>query len=304
MDNKELKDFQEKERLEKERAAKAEQEKKAAQEKERKEREDREKKEREDKARHEKLSDKYEKEQAARKREEEREKKRAEKAYKPRTAEGKAREKMRKSPEHKAMREAIRDQVTEKAQTAKEGAKGPNILRDPGQQAEADKYRQMQHEQSKMARGVVGEAHFTPEMQGFNGVKDFEAQQAAAALRAQGEPKPWKSQQRSDQAGNQAKANEHGKGKDHTDPERVARDNGPDRPGPAPAPAHAHAHEPWHNKHGGHPDHASTILKDKAHAAMEGEKPWQRQHADPDRAESRMAEQAREKEREQERGSR
>ncbi|MHB1706898.1 hypothetical protein [Acidithiobacillus sp.] len=37
-----------------------------------------------------------------------------------------------------------------------------------------------------------------------------------------------------------------------------------------------------------HLRHASTILKDKAHATMEGEKPWHNR-ADPDRAESRMA---------------
>lgn len=69
---------------------------------------------------------------------------------------------------------------------------------------------------------------------------------------------------------------------------------GPDRPGPAPA--HAHAGKPWHEKHGGHPDHLGTIMKDKVHGAVE--KPWNRQHADPDRSESRMAAQSRQRERE------
>ena len=78
----------------------------------------------------------------------------------------------------------------------------------------------------------------------------------------------------------------------------VAADRGgPDRPGPAPTHAHV-ASKPWHEKHGGHPDHLSTILTDKAHAAVEGEKPWNRQHADPDRAEARMAAQARAREQE------
>ena len=77
-------------------------------------------------------------------------------------------------------------------------------------------------------------------------------------------------------------------------PDHVRDPQGTDKPGPTPA----HA-KPWHEKHGGHPDHASTILKDKAHAISEGEKPWNRpQHADPDRAEARMAQQSRARERE------
>ncbi|MDA8376534.1 MAG: hypothetical protein M0Z50_05685 [Planctomycetia bacterium] len=286
MNAQELKDFQEKERQEKERLEKSEQEKK----------------EREDKARYEKLAVKDDQDKKAREQEKIRDKKQAEKAYKPRSAEGKAREKMRKTPEHQAMREAIKEQVAGKEKTAKEGASGPHVVRDPGQQAEADKYRGMHQADAKAALGAVGKAHGSPEMQGLHGTKDFEAQQATAALRAQGDQKPWKqAQQHNDQPHDQAKAPEYGKGRDHTDPERVGRDTGPDRPGPAPAPAHAHHghHMPWdknpHEQHGGHGHHLS---KESGQELAQG-KPWQNR-ADPDQAESRMAQQARE--REQERG--
>lgn len=268
MNAQELKDFQEKERIEKERQQKEEQAKKEQQEKAQKEKET------------------YQKAQ--------------EKARKPHSDLDKAREKMRKT-EHQAMREAVKQQVADRQQTAKEGASGPQVIRDQGQQAEADKYGQMRQNDAKMALGTVGKAHGSPEMQGLHGTKEFEAAQATAAFRAQGEQKPWKAAQHSDHHHEQESAH---KGKDdHGGPDRVVRDGGPDRPGPAPAPAHAHAGhhaKPWHEKHGGHPDHLGTILTDKAHAPLEGGTPWQHQ-ADPDRAESRMAAQAREREQEQSR---
>lgn len=300
MNAQELKDFQEKERQEKERQEKAEREKKEQQEKAEKAKEDYQKTQ--EKAAQKRLDDLNKKhEQDTKKQEEERKKdqKLAEKARKPRDELSKAREKLQKSPEHAQMREAIRDQVSERQQTAQEGAQGPNIVRDQGQQAEADKYRQMHQNDAKMALGVVGQAHGSPEMQGLHGTKEFEAQQAASALRAQGDPqgdqKPWKARAQ-DQQKVQEKAQEHGKGRtDHSDPDRAARGDGPNRPGPAPAPAHA----PWdknpQEQHGGHGHHLS---KEHGQELAQG-KPWQNR-ADPDMAESRMAEQARAKEREQE----
>lgn len=83
-------------------------------------------------------------------------------------------------------------------------------------------------------------------------------------------------------------------------PVRADRD-GPDKPGPAPAHAHAHHghHMPWdknpHEQHGGHGHHLS---RESGQELAQG-KPWENR-ADPDRSESRMAAQARE--REQERG--
>ncbi|MBU2766235.1 hypothetical protein HAP94_08495 [Acidithiobacillus ferrivorans] len=298
MNAQELKDFQEKERIEKERQQKEEQQEKAQ-----KEKEDYQKSQ--EKAAQKRLDDLNKKhEEGTKKQEEERKKdaKQAEKARKPHDDLGKAREKMQKSPEHKAMREAVKQQVADKEKTAKDGANGPHTVRDQGQQAEADKYGQMRQNDAKMALGTVGKAHGSPEMQGMNGTKGFEEQQAKAALRAQGDHEPWKKAAAHDQQhAAQAKATDHGKGKDHTDPERVARDNGPDRPGPAPAPAHAHhGHMPWdknpQEQHGGH---GHLLSKEHGQELAQG-KPWEKQSADPDRAESRMAEQSRAKEREQE----
>jgi len=307
MNAQELKDFQEKERVEKERQQKEEQAKKEQQEKAQKEKETYQKEQ--EKAAQKRLDDlnkKHEQDQQKREAEHKKDQKLAEKARKPHSDLDKAREKMRNSPEHKAMRDAVQKQVADKEKTANEGAQAPHVVRDQGQQAEADKYRQMHQNDAKMALGTVGNAHGSPEPQGLNGAKEFEAAQATAALRAQGDQKPWKARAQ-DQQKVQEKAQEHGKGRtDHSDPDRAARGDGPNRPGPAPAPAHAHhGHaKPWHEKHGGHPDHASTILKDKAHALGQGhdEKPWKHQsQADPDRAESKMAAQAREREQEQSR---
>ena len=282
MNDKELKDFQERERQEKERQAK----------------EEREKKEREDKERYEKMEDKHKRETAERAREKEREKKQLAKAHKPRSAEAKAREKMRKTPEHQAMREAIREQVAERQQTAKEGVQGTNTVRNSEQQAEANKYAQMHQNDAKAALGTVGKAHGEPQVQGLNGVQGFEEQQATAALRAQGEARPWKQAQQAQQHNDQAKTNEHGKGRD--DPDHVKQGNGPDRPGPAPAPAHAHhghGHMPWDkNPHQAKAGLSKDVGQDLGHGQG---KPWEHR-ADPDQAESRMAQQAREKE--QERG--
>jgi hypothetical protein len=131
----------------------------------------------------------------------------------------------------------------------------------------------------------------------------MEAEQAKAAYQAAGEQKPWAKHAERQQEKQAEKAVEHGKGKDHGDPERVNQPTGPDRPGPAPAHEHAHAHHghmPWDKnpgqEHGGHGHHLS---KDNGQELAQG-KPWER-HADPDRAEARMAEQARAKERDADR---
>ncbi|MBU2857868.1 hypothetical protein HF289_13645 [Acidithiobacillus ferrooxidans] len=82
--------------------------------------------------------------------------------------------------------------------------------------------------------------------------------------------------------------------------DRVSADRGPDKPGPAPAHAHAHhhGHMPWNKD-----QHQAKAGLSKEHGqdlAQGQGKPWEHRNADPDRAESRLAEQARE--REQERG--
>ncbi|OCB01251.1 hypothetical protein BBC27_05030 [Acidithiobacillus ferrivorans] len=305
MNAQELKDFQEKERQEKERLEKSERDKKEQQEKADKAKEDYQKSQ--EKAAQKRLDDLNKKHESGTEKQEERKKdqKLAEKARKPHTDLEKAREKMRKSPEHQAMREAIRDQVADRKQTAKEGAQGPNIVRDQGQQAEADKYRQMHQNDAKAALGTVGQAHGSPEMQGPHGTKDFEAQQAAAALRAQGDQKPWKAAQHS-KSETHEKAIDHGKGKADPDQQRVARDNGPDRPGPAPAPAHAHHghghghHMPWDKNPHDAGQKGHHLSKEHGQELAQG-KPWENRGADPDRAESRMAQQAREREKEQSR---
>lgn len=90
-------------------------------------------------------------------------------------------------------------------------------------------------------------------------------------------------------------------GPDKGSPEGVRAAGNPDHPGPAPAHAHhGHGHHmPWdknpHEQHGGHGHHLS---RESGQELAQG-KPWENR-ADPDRSESRMAAQARE--REQERG--
>lgn len=307
MNAQELKDFQEKERIEKERQAKEAQEKKEQQEKAQKEKEEYQKSQ--EKTAQKRLDDLNKKhEQDTKKQEEERKKdqKLAEKARKPRDELSKAREKLQKSPEHAQMREAVKQQVSDKQQTAKDGAAGPNVVRDPAQQAEANKYSQMQRDDQKMALGTVGAAHGSPEPQGMNGTKGFEEQQATAALRAQGDQKPWKAARENDHQ-QQAQATAHkGKGNDdRPGPEHVARsDQGPNRPGPAPA-AHAHAHHghmPWDkNPHdAGQKGHHLSKEHGQELAQSQG-KPWENRGADPDMAESRIAAQSREREQEQSR---
>ncbi len=267
MNDKELKDFQEKERQEKQRLAKAEQEKKAQEDK----------KEQEKKAQEEKKRQ----EEKARKEKEDREKK--EREDKERTGkEDKQKEDYQKSEKDKGDK-AIKDNMEKEEKARKEAhdKESERVKNLPKANAYGEGWKKPSD--PKYAYTPV---HAVGAGVGMTGYDASTVDRGAVKASQEAELKR--------RHGVEQKHNKD----DGPQPDRVAADRGPDKPGPAPA--HATHGKPWHEKHGGHPDHASTILKDKAHAAMEGEKPWQRQHADPDRAESRMAQQSRE--REQERG--
>ena len=304
MNAQELKDFQERDRQEKDRQVKEEQQKKEQYEKAEKAKEDyRKQQEKAGQKRYEDMTKKHESGTKAQEEQRRKEEKQLKKAMKPHSDLGKAREKLRKSPEHEAMRKAIKEQVADRQQTAKEGAAGPHVVRDAAQQAEAAKYSQMQNEDRKMALGEAGKGHNAPEMQGLRGGREMEAEQAKAAYQAAGEQKPWAKHAEKQQ---EQKAAAHEKGNDRGDgpqPDAVRDDrNGPDRPGPAPTHAHhGHGHMPWDKnpgqEHGGHGHHLS---KENGQELAQG-KPWEHRGADPDRAESRMAEQARERERDDQR---
>lgn len=296
MNAQELKDFQEKDRQVKDRQAKAEQEKKDYQEKADKAKEEYQKA---SQKRYEYMTKKHEDGSKRQEEQRKKEERQAAKARRPHSDLGKAREKLRKSPEHEQMRKAIKEQVKDRQATAEAGKGGPHIVRGQEEQADVQKYGQMQADDRKMALGEAGKGHASPELQGMRGGREMEAEQAKAAYRAAGEQKPWEKHAEKQQ---EQKNVTHEKRQDRNDGPQAnairADRNGPDKPGPAPA--HHGLHMPWDKnpgqEKGGHGHHLS---KESGQELQQG-KPWERQqHADPDRAEARMTEQSRAKEREE-----
>lgn len=342
MDNKELKEFQDKERLEKERTEKAEQEKKAATEKENVWKAEAQKKEFEnhDKA----IKDNILKEQLALKAAHEKEAERVKKLNE--SAKEKPQEKHynpvfdRAGIEREQWRRQQREQQQQKQQQQQKAPRQPHHHDRQGEDWQTRELNTIKQIMCKKeaTRRLDG---MTPEQR--DALKDkFESEMAMTGdnrkltdhglhqklsekimddkgvprqdaidligiaagmsrgnrrvyqddvLRAQ-EARWYKPAEKTPASGKEMPKSDHDSPKDGPQgPDK----GGPDRPGPAPA--HGQGHMPWDKERQAKAGLSKDAWQDLGHGQG---KPWQ-QRADPDREESRMAAQARDREQERDR---